>query len=76
MSSSFFKEFYFLIIFIMIFSILVIILFIPVFTSNSNISFIYDAPKTSSFTSKQESIQMNQNTGFIWPTPRLLYHIF
>lgn len=75
MSSSFFKEFYFLILFILLFSIIVIILFIPIFASDSNYSFTYNKPNISSTYSNVESIQMNKNSGFVWPTPRI-YNTF
>ena len=75
MSSSFFKEFYFLILFILLFSIIVIILFIPAFASDSNFSFVYDKPNISSVYSNTESMQMNEDSGFVWPTPRI-HHTF
>ena len=76
MSSSFFKEFYFLILFIILFSIIVIILFIPAFALDSNFSFIYDKPNISSTYSNVESTQMSENSGFVWPTPRVHNSLF
>lgn len=75
MSGSFFKEFYFLILFIILFSIIVIILFIPTFASDSNFSFLYDKPNISSINSSIESMQINVDSCFVWPTPRI-HHTF
>jgi hypothetical protein len=77
MSSSFFKGFYILILSIILFSIIIIILFIPALASDSNFSFTYNkTTNISSTISSQESIQMSENSGFIWPTPRLYYSFF
>lgn len=77
MSSSFFKSFYYLILFIIIFSILIIIFFIPALSQNSNYTFIYEKPNISSMysntnsNSTSNSIVMNSDSGFLWPTPRI-----
>ena len=81
MSSSFFKSFYYLILFIIIFSILIITFFIPALSQNSNYTFIYEKPNISSMYSNtnsgsnsnttSNSIVMNSDSGFLWPTPRI-----
>ena len=69
MSSSFFKNFYYLILFIIIFSILIIIFFIPSLSQNSNYNFIYEKVNLSNIYSNTNSINMNLNSEFLWPTP-------
>lgn len=71
MSSSFFKVFYYLILFIIIFSIIIIIFFIPTLSQNSDYKFIYEKPNISSIYSTANSINMNSDSGFLWPTPRI-----
>ena len=69
MSSSFLKKFYYLILFFIIFSILIIIFFIPSLSQNSNFNFIYEKPNLSNIYSNANSINMNLNSEFLWPTP-------
>ena len=77
MSSSFFKGFYFLTLCIILFSIIIIIIFIPALASDSNFSFNYNqTTNVSSTNSSQESMQMNEDSGFFWPTPRIHHSFF
>lgn len=71
MSSSFFKVFYCLIIIIFIFSIIIIIFFIPALSQNSNYKFIYEKPNISNIYSNINSININSDSAFLWPTPRI-----
>ena len=69
MSSSFLKKFYYLIIFIFIFSIIIIIFFIPSLSQNVNYNFIFKKPNLSNIYSNTNSVNMNLNSEFLWPTP-------
>ena len=71
MSSGFFKHFYMLSLIILLFSMFIIIFFIPAFENDSNFSFIYSEPNISSMYSNNNSIVMNSNCEFVWPTPRI-----
>ena len=71
MSSGFFKHFYMLILIILLFSMFIIIFFIPDFENDSYFSFIYSEPNISSMYSNNNSIVMNSNCEFVWPTPRI-----
>ena len=77
MSSNFFKSFYSLILFIIIFSIIITIVFVPALSNEFNTSsFTYERPNISSMYSSTDSITMNLNSDFLWPTPRLYYNYF
>lgn len=69
MFSSLIKNFYYFIFLIISVSLIIIIFFIPLILQDTNTNFIYKSINIENLYSNENSINMNLNSKFLWPTP-------